>query len=174
MASINVSQSVFREFNRYAGHECIIQGCGYNPYFFLDRELNMIVNTHQDYDNLKSSGQIRHAKIMNKGVLYDYVANKSFDSFEAWLADIGPSFSLANIRFGVNRHNFNSTRSSFDRKSISFSDLMRRLRLEIVKPPPVEDVLGRLEKNNLNHEHLWVRFGSMFVTWERFKTISIA
>lgn len=174
MSSNQVSQLVFKEFNRYAGHECVNRGCGYNPYFFLDRELNMIVNTPGDYTELKNSGQIRHAKIMYTGVLYDYIANKTFDSFEAWLADVGPTLTLANIRYGINRMSSTTTKLYFDQKSISFADLMQRLHIEIVKPPPVDDVFARLEKNNLGPQHLWVQFGSMFVTWERFKTITPA
>jgi len=173
MSSNQVSQLVFKKF--HSRLNMFSHGYGDNPYFFLDRELNMIVNTPEEYMDLKKKRQICHAKILHSGVLYDYIANKSYDSFHAWLSDIGPSLSLSNIRFGVNRLSFTYTnKPCFDHKSISFDELMQRLHVEKQVDPPKDDVFARLEKNNLGPQHLWVQFGSMFVTWERFKTITPA
>lgn len=165
------SQLVFNKF--CSNPNMFFKGFASNPYFFLDRELNTIVNTPNEYYHLKNHGQIRHCKILNNGMLYDYIVDRTFHSFEEWLADIGPSYTLQNIRYGVNRLSFtNTNKHYFEHKSISFDELMQRLQIERKVAPPNEDVFARLEKNRLTPQHLWVQFGSMFVTWDRFKTIT--
>lgn len=140
-----------------------------NSYFFLAREVNYIVRSNSDFDRLKNDGLIRHCK-PNKysSGFYDYIVNENYNTLEEWLDScvVEPGErkpTMAHVMYGIYR--WDRKTQTFDDNYVSLKSLMDDL------PPPANKVESILTSQNMTLSHLWVQFGSMFLSWDRFKEL---
>jgi len=114
-------------FNKFANQPYFFKK---DAYFFLENESIMSIQSNKQYLDYKNNkGYIRHCKINNQGKLYDYIVNKTFSTFEEWIADMNIShstyFHTNHIRYGINRWDYDH--EMMHKKSISLKELLYKI-----------------------------------------------
>jgi len=139
----------------------------YDPYFFIDSELELNLNPI-NYKDHKANGRMRHCKV-EYGGYYDYIVNKSFRTLADWAKDCGSDTS--HIRYGVNR----TYRPNGVHASMNLAQLLLYIGPvydieQKVQPEQISDsqIIGLLRLRNLSLDNLWVLEGGNATQWCNF------
>lgn len=176
MATINYSKTLLSNAQLHSGTTFGIypitkifknENTAYSkPYFFLDKELYLNIETIHDFVRERLAGNIRHCKIIWKSKrFYDYIVHKEFNSLEEWAVDCG--YTIDNIRYGVNRrHTGNVDYTNIHNLIYNFSTTSLVYDTPVVKKETIE---SRLVQEGLTLDNLWVQTcDNHMSTWNNF------